>query len=309
MSWFSSRGTGPRHGKDQAPPPAKGAATAPPKPAQAEAQQGSGSTGVARPAPSASPATPGAGHAAHPAHPPRGGHQPTTAPHAEHRSLALAALLQSFAGRSRLQILDLGPAVGGNVEFLSRYGCKLYIQDLYGALAPHLSLAPAAPPNPTATSLGSVITADRASAREARASWEAREERHATEGDHPDVVTRLGELLQFPPGTELDAVLAWDLLNYMDRREVAALARLLVPVCRPGALLFALVSILKLAPAEPLRFRILDGEHLSYEARSAVERPCPRYAPAELAELLRGFRLDRSYLMRHGVQEYLFARE
>jgi hypothetical protein len=256
MSWFSSRGSGPRPGKVQPSAPA-----------------------------------------------------PAAGPPPEHKSLALAALLQSFAGRSRLQVLDLGTAVGGNVEFLSQFGCKLYIQDLYGALAPHLSLAPTPAPNPTAASLGSIITADRASAREARESWEARHEREAVEGELPDVASRLGDLLTFPADTEFDAVLAWDLLNYLDRREVAALARRLAPLCRPGALLFALVSILKQAPAEPLRFRILDGEHLSYEARTAVERPCPRYAPAELAELLRGFRLDRSYLMRHGVQEYLFARE
>jgi hypothetical protein len=255
MSWFSSRGAGPRQGKEASEP-------------------------------------------AVPAAPP------------EHRSLAFAALLQSFAGRSRLHVLDLGPAVGGNVEFLSRFGCKLYIQDLYGALAPHLSLAPGPPPNPTAASLGSIITADRASAREARESWEARQEREAEDGDLPDVAARLGELLKFPADTQFDAVLAWDLLNYLDRREVAALARHVAPLCRSGALLFAMVSILKQAPAEPLRFRILDdGEHLSYEARTAAERPCPRYAPAELAELLRGFRLDRSYLMRHGVQEYLFARD
>ena len=58
-----------------------------------------------------------------------------------------------------------------------------------------------------------------------------------------------------------------------------------------------------------MRFRILDQEHLAYEIRTASLRPCPRYAPAELNELLRGFRLDRSFLMRHGTQEYLFARQ
>ena len=39
-----------------------------------------------------------------------------------HRSLGLASLLEGFAGRPRLQVLDLGPAVGDNVEFLSRFG-------------------------------------------------------------------------------------------------------------------------------------------------------------------------------------------
>ena len=40
-----------------------------------------------------------------------------------------------------------------------------------------------------------------------------------------------------------------------------------------------------------------------------MERPGPRFAPAELNELLRGFRVDRPFLLRHGIQEYLFMRE
>jgi hypothetical protein len=226
----------------------------------------------------------------------------------EHRSLALAALCQAIAGQAKLQVLDLGPAVGGNIEFLSRFGCKLYIQDLYAALAPHLALAEPTPA-PNRLSLGSAINADRAAVREARETWEARQQREAAQGEGASVASRLGELLTYPAETRFDAVLVWDLLNYFDRREVAALAHALVRFCRPGALVFALVSIVKQIPAQPMRFRILDQEHLAYEIRTPALMPCTRYAPAELNELLRGFRLDRSFLMRHGVQEYLFARE
>jgi fatty acid/phospholipid biosynthesis enzyme len=38
-----------------------------------------------------------------------------------HRSLALAALFEEIRGR-KVQVLDLGSAVGSNVEFLSQYG-------------------------------------------------------------------------------------------------------------------------------------------------------------------------------------------
>jgi SAM-dependent methyltransferase len=218
-----------------------------------------------------------------------------------HRSLGLASLLAGFAGESRLQVLDLGPAVGGNIEFLSHFGCKLYIQDLYPALLP-LQAATAALPAPGAAT---VATIDRAAVREAHETWEP-----LPDADHePGLATRFAELLDFPQDTRFDAVLIWDLINYLERREVAALARQLARFCRPGAQLFALISILKQIPAEPMRFRILDQEHLAYEPRTAGTRPCPRYAPAELNELLRGFRLDRSFLMRHGIQEYLFTRE
>jgi len=233
---------------------------------------------------------------------------PPAAPE-EHRSLALSALLGDLGGRSRLQVLDLGPAIGGNVEFLSQFGCKLYIQDLFSALGPHLALLPGTPADPIALSLGSAISADHASVREARETWEAREKRAETLDEAAGVSARLSGLLAFPADTRFDAVLAWDLLNYLDRHEMVVLARLLARFCRPGALLFALISILKKIPAEPMRFRILDQERLSYETRTAATRPCPRYAPAELNELLRGFRPDRSFLLRHGIQEFLFARE
>src|SRR5262249_23564285 len=52
-----------------------------------------------------------------------------------HRSLALAVLFEEFRRGHKLQVLDLGPAIGSNVEFLSQFGCKIYIEDLYAALA------------------------------------------------------------------------------------------------------------------------------------------------------------------------------
>ncbi|HVR10059.1 MAG TPA: class I SAM-dependent methyltransferase [Thermoanaerobaculia bacterium] len=222
-----------------------------------------------------------------------------------HRSLGLASLLEGFSGRPRLQVLDLGPAVGGNVEFLSRFGCKLYIQDLYPAIAP-LQAAMTMSPAPGA---GTVATIDRAAVREARETWEPRAPQEGGEQDELGLGGRFDRLLAFSDDTRFDAVLIWDLINYLERREVAALARQLARFCRPGATMFALISILKQIPAEPMRFRILDQETLAYEPRNASTRPCPRYAPAELNELLRGFRLDRSFLMRHGIQEYLFARQ
>jgi hypothetical protein len=222
-----------------------------------------------------------------------------------HRSLGLASLLEGFSGRPRLQVLDLGPAVGGNVEFLSRFGCKLFIQDLYPALVP-LKAGMTMLPAPGAAT---VATIDRAAVREARETWEPRPSPEGGETEEPGFSARFDRLLAFPDDTLFDAVLIWDLINYLERREVAALARQLARFCRPGAMMFALISILKQIPAEPMRFRILDHETLAYEVKTAATRPCPRYAPAELNELLRGFRLDRSFLMRHGIQEYLFARQ
>jgi hypothetical protein len=187
-----------------------------------------------------------------------------------HRSLGLAALLSQFRPDRKLQVLDLGPAIGSNVEFFSQFGCKLYIEDLWAALA-------------SRTPSGS-------------------------EGDEAGPQF-FADFLPLPEATRFDAVIAWDTFNYLSRRELGHLVRHLRPFCPPGAQVFALISILKQIPAQPMRYRIRDQETLVYEPRTAAQRPAPRFAPAEMNELFKGFRVDRSFLLRHGIQEYLFQRE
>jgi hypothetical protein len=186
-----------------------------------------------------------------------------------HRSLALAALFDEIRGR-RVNVLDLGSAVGANVDFLSHYGCKLYIEDLYASLASRTSS----------------------------------EEEGGLAG--PEF---FAEFLAVPEDTRFDVVLAWDLFNYLHRKELACFGEQLRRYTLPGTLLFALVSYHKQVPAQPYRFKILDEKHLIYDRRTAAERPSPRIVPSEITSLLKGFRVDRSFLLQHGIQEYVLVRE
>jgi Methyltransferase domain len=182
-----------------------------------------------------------------------------------HRSLALPAVFTALSRGHKLNVLDLGPATGGNVERLSEYGCKLFIEDLYASKA-------------------------------------------SAEGASLDAEF-FAQFFDPQAGTQFDVVLAWDLINYLDREELRHLASWLRQCCRPGALLFALVSIHKTIPAQPIRFRFHDGDKLVYERLTAVERPGPRFAPWDLKSAFKGFEVDRSFLLRHGIQEYLLIRE
>ena len=184
-----------------------------------------------------------------------------------HRSLALAALCEEIR-RRKLQVLDLGSAVGSNVEFLSQYGCKLFIEDLYAALS-------------------------------SRTPGEG-------ELEGPNF---FAEFLSLPEDTRFDVVLAWDLFDYLQRKELAAFSEQLRHLTNRGALIFALVSYQKTIPAQPYGFGITDEQHLIYERRTGADRPSPRLAPAEVTGLLKGFRVDRSFLLKHGIQEYLLVRE
>jgi hypothetical protein len=107
---------------------------------------------------------------------------------------------------------------------------------------------------------------------------------------------------------DFEAVLAWDLFNYFTPAQLRGVAAALARCCRPGALLFALISIHKQIPPRPLRYRIVGRDRLLYEGDAATTRPGPRYHQPELERALPGFRVDTSYLLRHGVQEYLFVR-
>jgi hypothetical protein len=193
----------------------------------------------------------------------------TETPPQVHRSLAFAALLEEVRKGRKAQVLDLGSAVGSNVEYLSQFGCKLFIEDLYAALSSRVSSG-------EGELAGSGFFAD---------------------------------FLALPDDTRFDVVLAWDRFNYLQRKELAAFGEQLRRYTRPGGLVFAQISFLKTIPAQPYRYKIQDEEHLIYERHTASERPSPRFAPAEITGLLKGFRVDRSFLLKHGIQEYLLVRE
>lgn len=203
--------------------------------------------------------------------PPHGATEEATETPAEiHPSPGLQALLAELEEGGAYRILDLGAARGDNVEFFSRYAARLQIADLWSSL-----------------------TAD--------ATLRVRAE------EHPGPV--LQHLLPPVDGGDFHVVLAWDLFDYLSRDQLRALGILLERLTRPGGHLLALLPAGREIPARPRSFRVLDGGRLEYGARCAESRTSPRYAPADLGALLPRFAVDRSFLLRHGVQEYLFRRE
>lgn len=187
-----------------------------------------------------------------------------------HKSLAVQALLDELRGEGGRRVLDLGAASGVNVEFLSQFASRIQIEDLYGSL----------------TAAGFP--------------------RESAEGDE---TAPFAALLPFPEGTLFDIVLVWDLFDYLDRANIVALVRHLYAHCDRGAYLLALCSTLKEIPMQPIRFRLVDRHALRYERESEGMRPAPRYTPRDFTHMLAGFRVQHSFLLKHGVQEYLFVRE
>jgi hypothetical protein len=113
--------------------------------------------------------------------------------------------------------------------------------------------------------------------------------------------------LQLPEG-EFDLVLAWDFLDYLNEVQLEVLGRHLRRRTAPQARVFALISYLSEIPDRPYAFHIMDEETLRYADPSGLERPSPKYKEPELLRRLPDFAVETSFLLRHGVQEYVLVR-
>ncbi|MFP3938768.1 MAG: hypothetical protein ACLF0P_00530 [Thermoanaerobaculia bacterium] len=179
------------------------------------------------------------------------------------RSLAFGDLLDAMVAGGAYRFLDLGPAVGPNIEYLSRCALSVQVADLWSSLAR---------PEPRA--------------------WDRALEALAPEGGGPGY----------------HAVLAWDLLNYLDREQLHEMADRLAAVTRPGGYVYTLVYYSREMPAEPVRFRIADRETLTHRPPVSV-RPAPRYPQGLVEQAFQGFRIERGYLLKTGLHEFLFERK
>ncbi len=183
------------------------------------------------------------------------------------KSLGLNALLDTVQDDRTYSILDLGPALEDNVQFWSQFSCRLHIQDFYRSY------------------------------RELKAAVKPEEECDEE---------AFSVLLPFSDETVFDIILVWDLFNYFDLRELAVLVQRLSRWCRPGTRLFAMISILPDIPASPTMFRILNREQMIHEIPTQETRPSPRHQPRDIVKLMEQFTVSCSFLLRHGIQEYVF---
>lgn len=194
-------------------------------------------------------------------------------------TLGLGAALSLLPRHRPARVLDLGPANGQNVTFFSRFGCQLEIFDLYSSITDYRNQgfgSTSRTPSPVHAAVDSFL--ERAESREQQ------------------------------PGSEssFDLILAWDLLDYISGPEIAELFRGLRPHRRAGTRLLAFVSYRGPIPGRPRRYQIADEKSLAFDEGAGASRPCPGYKEPQLLKLLPGFEVESCYLMRHGVQEYVF---
>jgi hypothetical protein len=103
-----------------------------------------------------------------------------------------------------------------------------------------------------------------------------------------------------------DVVLAWDYFDYLQAPALKSLCTWLGKHCRPGALIYFLISHAKAIPDAPAHIDLIDDDHLRYESGPLV-RETNRLAPRVLEGLMPNFRIHKLYLLGNGVQEHLYS--
>lgn len=190
--------------------------------------------------------------------------QPAAEANAEaHPSPGLAGLIAGVAGAPSHRVLDLGPALGINLDVYSRFARSVRFADLSQGWRTE-GLAGA---NPSV--------------------------------QLPEALDRLVGVGEEP----VDLVFLWDLLNYLDRAGCGALLGAIARVSREGTRMFAVVWAGRTMPAAPLRVEIVDEGTLRYRTASVEMVPCPSLAPAEVERRILPFRVERAVLLRHGLRE------
>jgi hypothetical protein len=186
-----------------------------------------------------------------------------------HRSPGLKEVFASAPRRKDLRILDLGPSVAGNFEFYTDFASGVRFVGLFDHNR-HVDVA------------------------------------HAM--GHKARVHDLEELTAEHAGT-FDIALAWDIFNYLPEDQARKVVQALAGLCRPGARLLTIIVEADTMPAWPSTFKIINEESLAYQLESTDVRGGPQLPPAGVERLLAGFAVEHTYVLRHGVREYVAVRK
>jgi hypothetical protein len=219
--------------------------------------------------------TPGA------AGPAAGGTRTPVPPESNRISNGLKELLWNLDGLERGALLDLGPAWQTTLSFFIERGFRVSSEDILRAWKTFLS----------------------EEEKRLREDFAAGESLEMTPSGR---ATRfLKDNLQYPRGS-FDAVLLWDLLDYMEQALVKQIVANLTELLRPGGAIFAMFHSKK--PEGFHRYRVLNSNTLQMVPTALV---CPAqraYQNREIQDLFGRYRTVKSFVGRDQLRETLFVK-
>ncbi len=181
--------------------------------------------------------------------------QPRAQARSSRRSSGLGELTRALAGRDGLCVLDIGPTSPDNIQHFTELGYKVYSEDVL-----------------LASRDGQYLAAD------AEGKQAVEEKRF------------LAENLNYAPQT-FDAVLCWDMADYMEEPLVKPVVARLWSVLKPGGLVLAFFHTKDAGPDAPFyRYHIAGTDNVELQLLSAGSARNGSTA---------GWRLQRVFNNRH----------
>lgn len=132
-------------------------------------------------------------------------------------------------------------------------------------------------------------------------------DRHARQGTLDRCTERLGERLA-GFDERIDAVLCWDVFDYLAPAAAGALAGRLVQALRPGGALLAFFGAGTLGERSYTRYVIEDETHFRCRVSNAAYGRQQVLQNRDITRLLTGLDLFDSLLLKSGVREVLFRK-
>jgi hypothetical protein len=195
--------------------------------------------------------------------------------------------LEGLVGRlQRLphpSLLDLGFTCGANIDFFVRLGCRVHVDDYTATLMSRPAAAP--------------VEEKKASRPEPR---KAGAKKKASRPRLPPVEHETGGF---------QAVLCWDIFDYLSQEETVLMAREVRRVTAPGGFLLGIFGPSRTGETRPpLRFRIKEAGRVQAEK---VEGPLLRphhLANRDINKLFPDFEIAQTVLLRNGSREMLLQK-
>lgn len=196
-------------------------------------------------------------------------------------SNGLKEFLWNLEGLGNGSLLDLGPVWQNTITFFVERGFKVYADDLLRGWKEFLTVEE--------QRLRAILPGQDAS----EMTPESRAERF------------LKSNVRYERGT-FDALLIWDLLDYLDRPLVKRLVEHLTDLLRPGGVVLAMFHNRK--PEAFHRYRIFDAQNLELITTPPLFPVQQTLQNREIQDLFRSFRTTKSFVGRDQLREVLFVK-
>lgn len=107
----------------------------------------------------------------------------------------------------------------------------------------------------------------------------------------------------------LDAVLCWDVLDYLDKPAATVLAAKVVEWVKPGGVVLCFFNMVANPVPVYTRYVIAGTEHLHYRTSPAAHPRRTVYQNRDIDRLFAGLYVSESFLLQHKVREVLLRKK